>query len=66
MFDQDPSALKHDSSKLEQGKGIYAVRRAIPSDPILFIDLEPDEEELEEVVVDPGLAWSRAKYQATK
>ena len=46
-----------------RGRGSYAFCRAIDPDPIPFIDLESDEEEQ---VVDPGLAWARADYQATE
>ena len=45
------------------GRGSYAVRQAILSDPIPFIDPESDEEEQ---VIDLGLAWARADYQATE
>ena len=37
--------------------------RAIAPDPIPFIDLSEEEEE---EVMDPGMAWARADYQATE
>lgn len=46
--------------------GTSAVRRPIAPDPIPFIDLESDEEGEEEDVVDAGIAWARADYQATE
>ena len=46
-----------------RGRGSYVVLRVIDPDPIPFIDLESDEEEQ---VVDTGLAWARADYQATE
>ena len=46
-----------------RGRGSYVVHQDIALDPIPFIDLESDEEEQ---VIDLGLAWARANYQATE